>query len=81
MSRLKEKEILVGVLEEQVQNKNETIDFLRRELHGLEENSHRLLGAVSTLEDRMECHPRRLQTRTPRPWGKEDSFHSFNGLY
>lgn len=49
ISTLKEKEILLGVLELQIQNKNNCIDFLRSELETFEDNSRHLLAVVDTL--------------------------------
>lgn len=53
ITALKEKEILLGVLELQIQNKNDCIDFLRSELETFEDNSRHLLAVVDTLELRL----------------------------
>lgn len=71
MRSLKEKEMLLGVAEQQVRNKNECIDFLRNELAAFEDSSRHLLGIIHTLEQRVEA----VSQRRGQRW---DSFQSFS---
>ena len=50
---LKENNLLVEVMEEQIQSKNECIDFLRNQLEIVETNSNQLLLVIESLERKM----------------------------
>jgi phage shock protein A len=62
VASLKDKELLVDVLEKQVQGKNECIDYLTGQLEVVETNSSQLLAIISSLERRLEQMEARAHT-------------------
>ena len=49
LSEMKEKGLMVEVLEKQIESKNECIDFLRNQLEIVETNSKQLLSVINNL--------------------------------
>jgi hypothetical protein len=82
VSVLKEKEVIIEVMQKQIYNKNECIDFLRKELESFELNSQEMLQIIHTLEQKVEDssggRPYRAQNVSiPRWKPTNQSFETF----